>query len=137
MGEKIGTITALGVAITSLAKQTNSTWPFVTINDFQQRVESTRRLSGAIHIQLLPIVEGDNVEKWIPYAQENKQWLDEGRQYQAKLGVPEVLNPTTEATILPYIYDLHVRGPVAVNGKGPYLPGTFNVVLLRIVLSNF
>ena len=77
----------LGVSCTAYARSVNAEWPFVTMNDFQQRSASARSLSGALFMELLPIVTGENRPAWEEYAVANKGWLDEGRDYQKSIGM--------------------------------------------------
>ena len=51
--QKIGAVTSLSVAFTSYARSNNDTWPFVTMNDFQQQAASARSLSNSLFLELL------------------------------------------------------------------------------------
>jgi hypothetical protein len=82
--QKIAAIASLGATFTAFAKHDSKIWPFVTLNDFQQRAASTRSLSGAYSLQLLPFVSDRDRAGWESYSVANKGWLDEGRAYQAK-----------------------------------------------------
>jgi class 3 adenylate cyclase len=89
--QKIAAIASLGVTFTSYAKkqleQTNTSWPFVTMNDFQQRAASATSLSKAYFLEVLPIVTDENRVEWEEYSVANKEWLSEGRVYQARNGL--------------------------------------------------
>ena len=85
--EKIAAIAAFGVTITAAAVANNSTWPFVTIDQFQQRCASTISLSGCLYLQISPIVTDENRFAWLEYSLANKAWLTEGRKYQAEKGL--------------------------------------------------
>ena len=85
--EKIAAITAFGVTITATAVANNSTWPFVTIDQFQQRSASSLSLSGCLFLELAPIVTDENRVAWEDYSVANTGWLTEGRQYQAEKGL--------------------------------------------------
>ena len=78
---------ALGVTITATAVANNSTWPFVTIDQFQQRSASTLSLSGCLYLYLAPIVTDENRLAWEEYSVANTGWLTEGREYQAEKGL--------------------------------------------------
>jgi hypothetical protein len=82
--QKIAAIAALGVTFTSSALETNRTWPFVTINKFQQRSASARTLSRSYKFVLVPIVTDENRLDWEEYSVVNSGWLAEGREYQAE-----------------------------------------------------
>jgi hypothetical protein len=85
--EKIAAIAAFGVTITANAVANNSTWPFVTIDQFQQRSASSLSLSGCMFLELAPIVTEENRLAWEEYSVANTGWLTEGRQYQAEKGL--------------------------------------------------
>ena len=85
--QKIAAIAALGVAMTASAQETNSTWPYVTLHDFQQRSASTRSLSGSFFSAVLPIITEATRSEWERYSVANKWWLSEGREYQVKKGL--------------------------------------------------
>jgi len=88
--QRIAAIAALGVTITASALETNSTWPFVTVNRFQERSASVRSLSGALFLTLAPIVTDENRAAWEEYAVNNSHWLPEAREYQTKNGMIQV-----------------------------------------------
>ena len=85
--QKIAAIAALGVSFTASAQETNSTWPYVTLHDFQQRSASTRSLSGAFYSVVLPIIMDDTRSDWEAYSVANRWWLSEGREYQVAKGL--------------------------------------------------
>ena len=84
MEQKIAALASLGVTFTAYAKAENRQWPFVTMNDFQQRAASAKSLSDAYFLELLPIVPHQDREAWEVYSVENKGWLSEGREYQER-----------------------------------------------------
>ena len=85
--EKIAAIAAFGVTITANAVANNSTWPFVTIDQFQQRSASSLSLSGCMFLELAPIVTDENRFAWEEYSVANTWWLTEGRTYQTEKGL--------------------------------------------------
>jgi hypothetical protein len=85
--EKIAAVAAFGVTITATAMANNSTWPFVTIDQFQQRSASTISLSGCLFLEIAPIVTDENRLAWLEYSLANTGWLTEGREYQAEKGL--------------------------------------------------
>jgi hypothetical protein len=60
----------------------NTSWPFVTIDAFQEKTASTRILSDVLHIMLLPIVTVDQKRAWERYSVANSQWYTDGVAYQ-------------------------------------------------------
>lgn len=89
--EKFAALSTLGVSFTSYATGHNKTWPFVTMNDFQQRAASARRVSDALYTQILPIITEENRALWEEYSVREKGWLDEGRLYQEDIGLRQDL----------------------------------------------
>ena len=51
--QKIGALASLSVTFTSFARNENATWPFVVMNDFQQRAATARSLSDSLFLELL------------------------------------------------------------------------------------
>jgi len=77
------------------ALETNSTWPFINMNNFQERSESTRSLSGVMTLNLLPIVTNETRADWEKFSNENSQWLMEAVEYQTKNGIGQIEGETT------------------------------------------
>ena len=75
------------MTITATAIANNSTWPFVTIDQFQQRAASSRALSGSSFLHISPIVTDETRTAWEAYSVANKGWLREAREYQAEKGL--------------------------------------------------
>jgi hypothetical protein len=67
-------------AVTSHALNTNASWPFVTIPDYDLRAESARDLGDEFSVALHPLVSLDDREEWGQYSIDNIDWL-----WQAKL----------------------------------------------------
>lgn len=51
--QKIGALASLSSTLTSFARNENDTWPFVVMNDFQQRAATARGLSDSLFLELL------------------------------------------------------------------------------------
>jgi hypothetical protein len=60
----------------------NTSWPFVTMDAFQERAASARILSNVLHMSLLPVVTVDQKQAWEKYSVANSQWYTEGFAYQ-------------------------------------------------------
>ena len=80
--QRIAAIAALGVTLTASAVETRSTWPYVTLHDFQQRSTSTQSLSGSFFTAVLPIITKETRSDWEAYSIANWWWLTEGQEYQ-------------------------------------------------------
>lgn len=87
---KIASIAAFGVTLTAYALDTNSTWPFVTLPNFQQRSASSRSLSGSLFHNVLPIVREEQRLEWEAYVSANNEWIFEARQIQTRNGVAKI-----------------------------------------------
>ena len=100
---------------TSASSSSSSSWPFVTLNNFQQRAASAKSLSSAYFLELLPIVSEENREQWEQYSVANKGWLNEGREYQERFNLgavsgggddrQRVLQEEEEATTASNVHD--------------------------------
>lgn len=87
--DRIYALASLSVAFTAYAEAANATWPFVTINHFQERAEVARELSGAMHIQMVVYVEDSERKQWEQYSVE-QDWLTETVGYQENIGISEL-----------------------------------------------
>ena len=84
--QKLGALAALGSSVTAYARGNNRTFPFVTLNDFQERAATTRMLSSTLTIEISPVVVESHREQWEKYSTENAAWFQEGFDYQDGLG---------------------------------------------------
>ncbi|CAB9502065.1 Receptor-type guanylate cyclase gcy [Seminavis robusta] len=62
------------VMLTSYAKSTNQTWPFVTVRDYEARATKTVEMVGAFFMILGPYVTGEQRLEFEEYALYNKEW---------------------------------------------------------------
>ena len=125
--------------------QPNMSWPFVLVDDFQNRAYNARKLSGAVFTRIINIVEEEEREKWEAFAVEaGPQYLQDGREDLVKRGIDinalsrgedgrRVLQGHSdgiEASLLDFssgvanrIYNLdETFTPVVSKGPGPYFP---------------
>lgn len=129
--QKIAAIAALGVTFTAFALHENQTWPFVTMDNFQQRSASTRSLSGSYFMELLPVVTEKNREKWEEYSVANKAWLSEGREHQQKhsLGTTRSLELEDGDSVTGDVVLTFTGGNSSISRKIFTFDETFNVVI--------
>jgi hypothetical protein len=74
------TLTALDsfvVTMVSYAKDTNSTWPQVTIPDFEVRASKIRALSKGVYLNNYMLIDREEREEWENYAEQNGGWVEE------------------------------------------------------------
>jgi hypothetical protein len=68
---EMAAISGIAVATTADVLQfysnSNESWPFVTMSNFQQRAGSARRISGAIYVSINPIVQSNKLSDWERY----------------------------------------------------------------------
>lgn len=79
---KFQALSSLAVAFTAQAIANNNTWPFVTLNSFHERAASVRKISGALLLEILPIVTDDDRVEWEAYSVQRLGWVQGGRAYQ-------------------------------------------------------
>jgi hypothetical protein len=58
--------------------ESNASWPFVTIPDFQYRSHDYLEISGADMIAFSPILSPLDVKEWASYSVKNQGWIEEG-----------------------------------------------------------
>jgi hypothetical protein len=132
-GQKLAAISSLSVAATSYARsQPNTTWPFVTLNDFQQRAADIRKFSNSLHVRIIPVISEGDRPAWEDYSVKNTGWLDEARAYQEQKGLGlRSLQAADESQgasldfssgIADKIYTIGPDGPIVDQGSGPYFP---------------
>jgi hypothetical protein len=78
-------------SITSYVHDSNSTWPFVTVSDFEVRSIQAREASFTELVGFVPLIATANrMTQWEAYAQENLDlWLVESRLTTAKTNYEE------------------------------------------------
>lgn len=77
-------VDSLVVTMVSFARFSNSTWPFVTVPDFELRAAKTRILSKSVIISQYLVVEKHQRTDWEAYAAENNAWVNESISMQEK-----------------------------------------------------
>ena len=124
VSERIAATGSLGVSLTAFALGQNATWPFVTMNNFQQRSASKRSLSKSLQTIVAHVISDEDRPAWEKYSVENDWWLQEGTEYQMKSGLQEFF-PEDSGEFLPvrpYIYHFDSSFQAEVHpGPGPYV----------------
>jgi len=96
---RMGSVTALGAAFTSYGEDHKGDvhendadgdgvdehgdahhaveWPFVTLNNFQEKASHSRHLSGALMVGMSPVITQENFHAWEDYVKDpdNNQWM--------------------------------------------------------------
>jgi hypothetical protein len=75
-----GILRSLSNTFTSYADsgESNASWPFVTIPDFQYRSHDYLKISGAEMIAFSPLVSPLDVKEWASYSVNHQGWIEEG-----------------------------------------------------------
>ena len=90
VSQKLGAISAVGVAMIAHGVDHARSWPFVTLSSFQQRSSTARSLSGALFVSISPYVNQTHRSEWEKYVVSNDSyWIDEGFLFQKQLGLDE------------------------------------------------
>lgn len=138
----IASIASLGVTFTASSQSENRSWPFVTMNDFQQRCASTKSVSKALLLELFPIVSEVDRYIWETYSVVNQGWISEGQEFQDRFGLGnnQGLLPPTETKLVAgnthpasdqrglnisdriFTFDASRENRVVDAGPGPYYP---------------
>lgn len=128
VGEKVSAVSALSAAATSFASAQNMTWPFVTLNDFVYRTQSTVTLADCLLVEFLHVVTDEERARWEMYTMTNQDWFIESLQYQSEANEVfegEYFEGDLTQLNLPFIYQFGTNpdgtvGIVPDPGPGPY-----------------
>jgi hypothetical protein len=77
MDKTFGVLDAAALTLVSHAKETNQTWPFVTMPSFGIHMAKLLLLTDVPVIGFLPIVTPHNRREWETYASEHDDWVNE------------------------------------------------------------
>jgi class 3 adenylate cyclase len=134
---RLGAIESFAVGVTSHAMFSNSTWPNVTVPDFEIRGAISRKLADVISLQVWPIVTTETRAGWRHYSVDNQGWLEEGieiQQFKQKLDSNDTNLADQQASLeglnATGTYDVPTDiwrgddelGRVPADGPGPFLP---------------
>eukprot|EP00522_Entomoneis_paludosa_P013117 CAMPEP_0172452292 /NCGR_PEP_ID=MMETSP1065-20121228/10005_1 /TAXON_ID=265537 /ORGANISM="Amphiprora paludosa, Strain CCMP125" /LENGTH=1141 /DNA_ID=CAMNT_0013204333 /DNA_START=182 /DNA_END=3604 /DNA_ORIENTATION=+ len=125
VGEKIGAVSSLAVAATSYAQATNTSWPYVSLNDFDYRTASILTQADCLLLQILPKVTDLERAKWENYSMANMDWYNEGLVRQAEVNAAFTqLDAYNPPFIFYYAFDpvTFTLGIAPDPGPGDYTP---------------
>jgi hypothetical protein len=147
LGRHIQAIESLGIHTTSWASATNSSWPFVTVPDFDLRGLSARGMAHSLSVVLLPMVTEELKSDYEIYTQNHQDWIFEALDRHAdnsnqrrKLRREDFreLQSSSDIEVSPIIFRLGENGPSPDAGPGPYFPGwTMSPVSPSAINFNF
>lgn len=78
-GVKVCGIDGMSITSTSHALDSNSTWPFVTLDDFDLMAKKELALTGTPVLKFQPIVQSMDRGEWEEYADNNIDWIRKAR----------------------------------------------------------
>lgn len=91
---QMGVIASIGVQLTSdsMNNSVNSTrtaWPYLSVENFHQRVGTAKDLPGVLQIGVAHLVGGNQFAQWDAFVlePENHAWMEDAYDYQEQLGV--------------------------------------------------
>ena len=78
VSQKFEAIKAMTITLSAhVRSHPGEEWPFITLNDFQERADSVRKLSGALFLRFAPLVTDATREAWEAYSLRNLDWLSD------------------------------------------------------------
>ena len=86
---RLEALEAFSTQITSHAISSNSTFPFVTLPDFERHATHTLQLAEVVALLVFPIVTAETRQEWEAYSRANQAWLVEGLALQGASGGDE------------------------------------------------
>jgi hypothetical protein len=131
---RMATLESFALSITSHAKYSNSTWPFVTMPDFERRGTSVSRQAQVMSMMLVPKVRDEDTRlQWEDYAVGNQDWFTAGLAVQQDYGDRRSLQeeqqqaPSIQDIVNPYAIREQIYRADGINeapetGPGPYFP---------------
>jgi hypothetical protein len=113
----LGSVDAFLIALVSYARDTNATWPMVTLPDYAVRVAKLRSLNKAVLVTQYHYVTLEGRTEWENYTLANDAWVQKGIDVQK----------TDETFHGKIVEEFSVRGEIfdtwnPYNATGPYLP---------------
>ena len=86
---RLEAIGALAFQIQTYVHDSNSSWPFVTVSFYEDRVYSMNSLTDAFDVLLFPVVSQKNRRAWEEYAVANVHWINQSYAAQeSEMGKP-------------------------------------------------
>ncbi len=131
--QRFGIVENFALDLTSFANNdANSSWPFVTLPDYERRAGSAARLADLTTLHLIVRVETEDRTAWDAYSNLNQGWYAEGFAVQQGIPVEEVeAVPISPTIIMP-----GPEGFMPDPGPGPFFPLWQMFPVIPVPLSN-
>ena len=137
---RLEALEAFSTQITSYGISSNSTFPFITLPDFERHATYTLQLAEVVALLTFPIITAETRSEWEAYSVANQGWLMEGLSLQQTSGgddeavdrlqgdfdkgnlVEEDAVDESQFQITPIIYKVKPGGTTGEyeTGPGPY-----------------
>lgn len=143
VSEKMGAIGALAVATIAHGVDHSRDWPFVTLSSFQERCANARAQSGALFVELCPLVRDEDFWGWLDYStQDEDNWIASAISFQQSDVTNSAIHdlvPNAASEINPgYLHYVNENGNVTMDiGPGPYMPVWETSPLIKSRQVNF
>ena len=129
-------IRGLSEMVTVSAKMSNSSFPFVTVDYFENLATHARDQAEFPSIMYLPLVQENQTEQWLEYAKDNIAWMRDSRDVvlaldvkaQGEAGRTHSPKDYSDTSVPPYVYQDRLTTSTGeleytnVSYGGPYMP---------------
>ena len=121
-------ITASSLSLSSYAKHSNESWPFVALPDWEPKANTIIGLADIMALMVFPLVKGSEMQAWGEYSAMNLDWYYDGMaMHESAAGNPPGNSSTDNVTgIFPFIFtmDNEAEGGIRVptQEEGPFFP---------------
>jgi hypothetical protein len=75
----------LSAYVSLSANKTNSTFPYVTVQNFEEMGMRLRKQTGFAMLLWAPVVQQDKADQWLQYSSTHMDWLQNSREYQVDI----------------------------------------------------
>lgn len=115
-------VESLAAELTSYAIVSNSTWPFVTMPNFEVNANHAREQTATEVLLVSNIVTADKRAEYEAYTAQNQWWIEESRNLNLKDSVNRDNTVYIQGPILPFIYEVDVTKNQEVTYADPTRP---------------
>lgn len=120
---KLGALDKFSIDVTSLAVDSDATFPEFSLPDMAYAASSITELVDAASIMYLPIVTNKTRQDWEAYSVAKAGWLQDGQEFvQTSVDYRALVSPNFDAGFSDQIYILEDGQPRVDQQGAPYLP---------------
>lgn len=124
VSEKLSALSAFSISATAYARAKNESFPFVTMQDYQQTAGSIREVVDCLLVYSIYHVEQELRADWETYSNANTDWYYEDMAYQRENGINFGGDYPFSPALFRYEYNMTTGGfdPTYEDSPGPYAP---------------